>query len=237
MDLQSSLILVPTEMERRRLLAIGGVAFQQLRIELCGFGPLAAGMATTQFLLEGQPSEGHPGEGHPGEGARADVLLCGIAGAYPNSQIVPGQVVRVSDVMLDGIGVFENGMLKSGNILGFQPTLPDQIVLLGAADLPGDSVLPIGFARNLRAVPLLTVCIASSDRQQALRREISYRASVEDMEGFAVAAACQRLNANLIILRGISNVAGDRDKSRWCIDTALRAVAEIFLEHLIKHHG
>ena len=228
MDLRRSLILVPTELERHRLLSIGGAAFESLRIELCGFGPVAAGITATQLLLTNRLSLGS----QPGDGTCTEVLLCGIAGAYPDSRIVPGQVVRASKVMLDGVGVFEAGTLKSGRVLGLQPALPDQIELSDAADTPGFNKLATQFASDLPAVSMLTVCAASIDQQQARGRSLSYGALVEDMEGFAVAAACQKLNANLSILRGISNVAGDRDKSRWCIDSALGAVAKQVLAWL-----
>ena len=46
------------------------------------------------------------------------------------------------------------------------------------------------------------------------------------MEGFAVAMACRLQNIPLEIIRGISNVAGDRDKSNWRVADAMGAAAE-----------
>ncbi len=43
----------------------------------------------------------------------------------------------------------------------------------------------------------------------------------EDMEAFAVALACQLHSIDLTVVRGISNLAGDRDKSRWQIRQSL----------------
>ena len=48
----------------------------------------------------------------------------------------------------------------------------------------------------------------------------------EDMEGFAVATACRLANVPLSIIRGISNVAGDRDHRRWEIDLAIDRLAQ-----------
>jgi nucleoside phosphorylase len=46
---------------------------------------------------------------------------------------------------------------------------------------------------------------------------------VEDMETAAIALACVRAGKTLLALRGISNQAGDRNKSRWDIPAAARA--------------
>jgi futalosine hydrolase len=46
------------------------------------------------------------------------------------------------------------------------------------------------------------------------------------MEGFAVAAACIMNNVPWVIVRGISNLAGDRVKSNWQTDGALHKAAE-----------
>jgi futalosine hydrolase len=47
------------------------------------------------------------------------------------------------------------------------------------------------------------------------------------MEGFAVALAAQRFGVRLTIVRGISNVAGDRDQSRWRLGEALTAARAV----------
>ena len=56
----------------------------------------------------------------------------------------------------------------------------------------------------------------------------------EDMEGFGVALACRLGGVPLGIVRGISNDAGDRDKSRWQIPAALTAAAELALRILAE---
>ena len=54
----------------------------------------------------------------------------------------------------------------------------------------------------------------------------------EDMESFSVAVACTMARIPLTIVRGISNIAGDRDKVRWRIADALHATADTVLEVL-----
>ena len=52
------------------------------------------------------------------------------------------------------------------------------------------------------------------------------------MEGFAVALACRLAGVPLLIVRGISNTAGDRDTIRWQIEAALAAAAHLTLRIL-----
>jgi futalosine hydrolase len=43
----------------------------------------------------------------------------------------------------------------------------------------------------------------------------------ENMEGAAVALACQQLSVPLLEVRGISNLVEDRDTSRWNLPLAM----------------
>jgi futalosine hydrolase len=58
-----------------------------------------------------------------------------------------------------------------------------------------------------------------------LRRKVYRDAVAEDMEGFGVAMACQLLQVPLRIVRGISNVAGNRDFKSWQVESALQQAA------------
>ena len=74
---------------------------------------------------------------------------------------------------------------------------------------------------------LLSVCAASSSQSEAGIKKKHYPdALAEDMEGFAVAAACEMHSIPWVIVRGISNRAGDRNKDNWQIDRALQKAAE-----------
>jgi futalosine hydrolase len=63
------------------------------------------------------------------------------------------------------------------------------------------------------------------DRQRRLDRYPEVVA--EDMEGYAVALACRLENVPLVIVRGISNVVGDRLSENWQIPEALTAAWSI----------
>ena len=69
------------------------------------------------------------------------------------------------------------------------------------------------------------MCAASATPAEAKHRYHRYGSAAEDMEGFAVAMACQLQDVPLEIIRGISNVAGDRKKLNWQIEAALNSAA------------
>jgi futalosine hydrolase len=81
-----------------------------------------------------------------------------------------------------------------------------------------------------RARLLLTASAASADSQDVHRRCQKFPAAlVEDMEGYAVATACQLAQVPLRIIRGISNYAGDRQHQHWQTQAAMRAAVELML--------
>lgn len=75
---------------------------------------------------------------------------------------------------------------------------------------------------------LLTVCSASGSREDVADRLRKFpHAVAEDMEAFSVALACRMAKVPLTVIRGISNMAGDRDKANWNVTGALEAAAEL----------
>jgi futalosine hydrolase len=206
-----TLILVPTEPERRvvrdHLPALPPTA----RMELCGFGIVAAAARTAGLVATLAPER---------------VILVGIAGALDGS-IAVGRAALFGSVACHGIG--------AGSGHDFVPA-----ARLGWPQWPGDPAdpreaigdllhctLPDG-PRDERAPLLLTVASTSArEGDVALRRALHPDAAAEEMEGFAVAVACRLAGVPLTIVRGISNEAGDRDTSRWRVDEALGAAARL----------
>ena len=67
-----------------------------------------------------------------------------------------------------------------------------------------------------------------------MRRDRYPQAAAEDMEGFAVALACRHAGMELTIIRGISNLAGQRDVKQWVIDDAMSAASELLNKWLAE---
>jgi len=213
------LILVPTAMERRGLdPMLASASGQNCRVELCGFGPVAAAARTAQLLAEHAPQR---------------VLLIGIAGRL-DDRLAIGAAYQFERVACYGIGAGTGGNFVPAAALGWpqwmgaadgtSPQIGDQIDGLMSCAASGG-------AGGVRADLLVTVCAAAACAEDArLRKQIYPAAAAEDMEGFAVAFACRMRGVPLDIVRGISNTAGDRDRSGWQVAAALEAAGRLSLQ-------
>ncbi|TWU01318.1 Futalosine hydrolase [Stieleria varia] len=191
-------------MELQRLRERSTLQATQWVVELCGWGPVAAAAHCMQHLQTHRPMR---------------VVLAGIAGTYDAECLAIGQASWCSVVHLDGVGAGLGQRHRSAVELGWPPSL---------ANLSDDHAieLTVPGSESDRAYGLLTVCSASGDPTEvAMRRERFPSALLEDMEGYAVAVACGISGVPLSILRGVSNVAGERDHTHWQIDAAMDSVA------------
>lgn len=83
--------------------------------------------------------------------------------------------------------------------------------------------------------PSLTVSLVSGDAQTAAQRFEKHGAFAENMEGSGIAQACLRHQAPMMECRGMSNLAGDRDKGRWHFAQSFahcHTVVVMWLKHL-----
>lgn len=212
----STLILVPTELERRRLEDEGGFPEELGELQVGGFGPVAAAARTAQLIAQHRPSR---------------VLLIGIAGSYDPERDPVGSARCFDSVALHGVGVGEGREFQSPPALGF-PQWP--------GDATSDAIddrLPLWFPAGIDAEELggqlLTTCGASADPDQAAERTRRFAsARAEDMEGFGVALACALTRTPVCVVRGISNAVGDRQRARWNIPQALAAARRLALAAL-----
>lgn len=224
-----TLVLVPTPLERRLLaptLARGlGVAN---RLELCGFGPVAAAARTAELIATGSPKR---------------VLLVGIAGRF-DVRLAIGSAYRFSEVACYGVGVGSAAEFIPADQLGWQQWPGEPDAAGDASPSPAETAGAIGdrlsctaarSADSSKAGLLLTACAASATAFDGRQRKGLYpEAEAEDMEGFAVALACRLGGVPLTIVRGISNTAGDRDQAHWQIPAALAAAADLSLRILAE---
>ena len=209
------LLLVPTAQEARALLDSGSPASERpvaarlgghvVQAALCGFGLAAAGALSAMALQRS-------GERH--------CVLAGLGGSYDAVRLPVGALLAAREVRCADVGSGSGSGFRSAAELGF-PQAPG-----------GDGLSPVGDALPLVVPPrvggvvaaLLTVANASGGPAEAAERARRHDGALaEDMEGFAVAVACRRLGVELTILRGVSNVAGDRDRSHWDLAGGLAA--------------
>ena len=211
--MRHSILLVPTELERGLIApAVAAACGSAIRSELCGFGPVVAAARTAQLIAEHRPDS---------------VLLVGIAGRM-SDRLAIGEAYAFERVACHGVGAGSGEAFVPAEALGW-PQWPgdgsDPATRIGDAIPCMSGRLP---ASTARAGLLLSACAASAgDADDRSRLRLFPDAAAEDMEGFAVAAACRLGGVPLDIVRGISNTAGDRDLSRWQIEAACRAAAAL----------
>ncbi|MFO0218966.1 MAG: hypothetical protein ACK54I_06105 [Planctomycetota bacterium] len=248
------LILIPTSFERDHLFADPGLSAAlsaaQTEVAVCGFGPIAAAASTARLLstrrtkwvilagIAGSYGSELPlgsawqvervGSWGIGVGSGSDFRLGWELGwnqvssptTAPKMPMTnPG--AGISGVGISGVGISGVGSLESGE------------------------VIPLYTAPLVRGGPnagLSLTCTAASNSAAdcELRRRNFPQAVFEEMEGFGVALAClehQKATGQAIasgMVRGVSNVAGDRNKAHWQIAPALAAVAELLLQILTQ---
>jgi len=210
--MQEPLVFVPTELEQGLIAPlIAAACGPTIRVERCGFGAIVAAARTAQLITERRPQR---------------VLLVGIAGRYADALAI-GRAYAFERVACHGVGAGSGGGFVPAEAMGWNQWPGDAAAATGAIGdmLPcASGTLPAA----ARAGLLLSACAASADDDDVRSRlELWPDAVAEDMEGFAVAAACRLAGVPLDIVRGISNTAGDRDTSRWQIEAAARAAADL----------
>jgi len=107
-------------------------------------------------------------------------------------------------------------------------------------DLPGekcDSPAPGYYHEKKRRFrvqygPSLTVGMVSGDMDTADARFRSFHAQAENMEGSAIAQTCLLFDVPFLEFRGISNMAGVRDKARWDLRVAMEHCLSV-IKHLL----
>jgi futalosine hydrolase len=144
------------------------------------------------------------------EDAEGGVLLVGAAGTYDAAEHPIGSAVVAGSVRCNGIGAGSGSAHRSAADLGFAAA---DIIGLG----PGPEILSVATA-------------AGSSAEAADRRARYPDAAGEEMEGYAVAVATSLFDVELTIVRGFSNVAGDRDRAGWRMQEALAAAAALVRE-------
>jgi futalosine hydrolase len=253
------LILIPTSFERDHLLADPGLSAAlsaaQTEVAVCGFGPIAAAASTARLLstrrtkwvilagIAGSYGSELPlgsawqvervGSWGIGVGSGSDFRLGWELGwnQVSSPTTAPKMPMTNPGAGISGVGISGVGISGVG--------------ISGVGSLESGEVIPLYTAPLVRGGPnagLSLTCTAASNSAAdcELRRRNFPQAVFEEMEGFGVALAClehQKATGQAIasgMVRGVSNVAGDRNKAHWQIAPALAAVAELLLQILTQ---
>jgi len=211
-----TLLLFPTDLEYQRFQDQGGLGNAKATEAICGFGPAAAGARASQLIARHTPDR---------------VLLVGIAGTYDEVSNPVGSALAFTSVAIDGIGAGRGASFKGPPALGY-PQWPGSEE---TTPMPVEDRIDLESPAGTPPALLLTTCAASDSPEHAAERTARHPDAVaEDMEGFAVAMACVLNQVPFAIVRGISNLVGDREPGHWRIPGALAAARRVALEVLAE---
>ncbi|MEO8029063.1 MAG: futalosine hydrolase, partial [Bryobacteraceae bacterium] len=159
------------------------------------------------------------------EGA-TEVIVCGIAGAYPQAfdgGLGIGSVACAESECYGDLGADSAEGFLDMQALGF-PVI--------AGPEPVYNVLPMQIFPAPWRARFVTMNTCTGADQDAVRLEARTGGAVESMEGAAVAHVAALFGVPCGEIRGISNRAGDRDRSKWRIREASTAAQEALLAWL-----
>jgi futalosine hydrolase len=167
--------------------------------------------------------------------------LCGDEGILQKEGALPTSTLAIPLILKDGQPFYDcfplDEFLSRRQI---RDLLPAAVYTLGpfwsiqSCEPCGTSQR--GSAFNVHYGPSLTVGMASGDTQTAEARFRRHGALAENMEGSAIAQTCLLFDVPFLEFRGISNMAGVRDKAKWNLDAALDhciAVIKLLLDKLL----
>jgi futalosine hydrolase len=155
------------------------------------------------------------------------MLNFGVGGAYPGSGLVVGDLAAASREILGDEGVIDSKGWSSLKSIGLPVVKGERKKYFN--EFPVNLPL-IPFSRGeskkgkinikIKTGNFVTVSSTSGTQKRASELEKRFSALCENMEGAAIAQVCTIYKSPFIEIRGISNIAGIRDKRRWNLSLA-----------------
>ena len=169
------------------------------------------------------------------------LINLGVGGAYPGSGLGNGDIAIASKEILGDEGVINSKGWKPLTEIGIplvqkgkkkyfnEYPLENRLFKKALKSISNDSTGPL--QARFGHGPFVTVSAASGSRTRARELEKRFKGVCENMEGAAIAQVCALYKTPFLEIRGISNIAGVRDKRTWDIKLASgncqKAVLEI----------
>lgn len=178
---------------------------EDLEVLVTGIGPVNAAMHLTRRLGRSRPSR---------------IISLGIGGAYPGAGLEVGEVVCAESELYGDLGVDSPTGFLDMEALGF-PVVGHHF-----------NRLPLDLFPSRRRVPFVTRSTCTGSDAAARRLEARTGGAVESMEGAAIVHVALAHSVPIGEIRGISNIAGNRNRSTWRIQEAADAAAQALLEWL-----
>lgn len=169
------------------------------------------------------------------------VTNLGIGGAYPSSGLERGDIAIASKEIYGDTGVItpfgwtgvhETGIpcFQTGKKKYFNEFPVNRQLLKKAWAVAGN----ISGIRRVKTGPFVTLSASTGTSHRAAELERKWDAVCENMEGAAIAHVCAMYGMPFLEVRGISNIAGIRDKRRWRLSLAAENCQWVVLEMISR---
>lgn len=161
------------------------------------------------------------------------MVMVGSAGSYPDSGLKMGDLLVAKTEILAELGVVADHGIGDAHEMKLPGVMQEIPLDKTFSSQLLDYAMDMGKAIYGRS---LTVVGSSANKAHARDRAMRFHASAENMEGYALAFAGHNFGFRTAEIRGISNRAGDRDKSNWDFETATIPSQKVILEYLRKRY-
>ncbi|MBL7759168.1 MAG: futalosine hydrolase [Sediminibacterium sp.] len=177
-----------------------------------GVGMLASAVSLTRLALEDRPDL---------------IIQMGIAGSF-TSNTEPGKVVVVNQEMLGDTGVEEGGVWKDLFDLKLEKSSyhPWEKRKLPNPWLSKYNLL------QLPEVDAITVNQVSTGSARIAQLIKKYKPELESMEGAALHYIGRETGIPFIQIRAVSNMVGERDKSKWLMKESLANLNQTVIQYV-----
>ena len=195
---------------------MGKVGNERVRLGVTGMGIASACLALGSFIALEKPDM---------------AFMVGTAGAMPGSDLAVGDTIAARTEVLAEFGVAQEigiGDVKPLKFISLQQEIDlSEAVTLDIKDKASET-------GPVRLGKILTVVGISRQYHDAHKRAECFHVMAENMEGYGLALAGRCFRIKAAEIRGISNMAGDHDKSRWDFKGARERAQTAVLEYLNK---
>jgi futalosine hydrolase len=146
------------------------------------------------------------------------IINLGIAGSF-NKNLKLTDVFEVAFDEFADLGYEENGQFYTLENLDF----------FEESDRKFSADFDLNF--KLPKVKGITVNTVSADLLTINQLIIQFNPDIESMEGAAVGLTAKKLNIPFTQIRAVSNYIGERDKSKWELEKAVKALNQFIIHH------
>lgn len=180
--------------------------FSSIKLLVTGVGAIASSFALTEAAGKELPDM---------------IIQIGIGGSF-SSALAIGSAVAVEKEVIADMGAVEEGGYKSIFEMGLVDNDAHPYNNGALINTYSDLLSMSG----IRTVVGLTVNEITTHPEKTNLFNNQYGAEIESMEGAALHYVCIMKKIPFLQIRGISNMVGERDKSKWKINEAINSASD-----------